>query len=170
MSETHEGVESTSSVSHRLISKSRQLDVPPELEGLREEFEAIYSKLSEIAGDFVVEYKNVLRPFDLDPGEVRIYMVGGRVRGTPLKMDSDIDLIIAVSNVRQTPGSSLVDAGKWGPMEAMEYKIILMQRVREKLAKICASYHVQDQFHILNYGSEIPKDDESENFLLLAKG
>jgi predicted N-acetyltransferase YhbS len=66
--------------------------------GLRKtasDFVQICENLLEAARLLVNEYVERARRYHIELGEVRVYMAGGRVQRSPLKPDSDIDLVWA---------------------------------------------------------------------------
>lgn len=151
-----------------LLCRSRARAVGSELETKRAEFENIYCQLPEIGQRLLIEYQKIMAQFGLDPGEVRLYMVGGRVQGKPLSKDSDIDLIFAVENVGQSPGASVPDGG-WGPLEAQDKKSDMCDDIRARLSEICNRLGIPNHFHILGYGSSLPLNDiDTTQRLLLA--
>ncbi|MBF0123351.1 MAG: hypothetical protein HQL21_08125, partial [Candidatus Omnitrophica bacterium] len=73
---------------------------------------SIYPHLVPLAQGLVRAYASLARTFDLDPGKVQLRMVGGRVRGKPLKGTTDIDFIFSVEYPKTALSS--VNARKLG--------------------------------------------------------
>lgn len=142
-------------LSQELLTRSRGVEIPPELHSKRAEFETIYEKLPEIVQDLLAAYKEVLTMYKLDPGEVRLYLVGGRVKGKPLKEDSDLDLIFSVSNVKQSPGAVLLEG--YDVLDSQDYKLMIMKQIMSRLKAICEAHGVSNHFHIIDYGTALPE-------------
>ncbi len=135
-----------------------------------EDFEKVYPRLLEFSDHLIQRYQEIANRYRLNPGEIRLYMVGGRVRGTPLKEDSDIDLIFAVEN----PGSSLgrIPFERFSdPLEAWDFKLDRMKELLADVSKISNQLGVRNLFHILSLDVKIPEDDliVTQERLLLAK-
>lgn len=67
-----------------------------DLDGLitaRQELEFTFSHFPELIPAFTSLYREELNKLGFDPGEIRLYMVGGRIREKPLRESSDIDII-----------------------------------------------------------------------------
>jgi glutamine synthetase adenylyltransferase len=153
-------------VGKKLLELSKLSDTPPELKPKQAEFEAIYEQLPAIANDLITSYKLVCSKCGLDPGETRLYMVGGRIKGKPLKASSDIDLIFTVEYVRKSPGSSMPDGG-WDPMDALDYSLLMQQQIQIALKEICKVRGITNHFHIIDYGSKNSSGETKENALLI---
>jgi hypothetical protein len=134
-----------------LLTKSREAEIPEELHIKRDEFEAIYKALPDIAQELVAAYKEILGAYKLNPGEVKLYMVGGRVKGAPLKETSDIDLIFSVQDKNQAP-VGVIPGGNWDTFEGLEYRSIIKQSIQDRLQTICDRKNVVNRFHIIEYG------------------
>src|SRR5688572_12450577 len=75
-----------------LLIKLREQEIEDvELSKTKVEFEKVYENLHELGQRIVNGYHKTCKALGRHPGNVRLYMVGGRVQGKPLKTDSDID-------------------------------------------------------------------------------
>src|SRR4051794_32128336 len=81
-----------------------KLSVGPEpgIQSVAIEFRNVYEHLSEAASRIIVSYKDILAGAGFNPGRVRLYMGGGRLKGKPLREDSDIDLFFTVDNTQES--------------------------------------------------------------------
>ncbi|OGG62860.1 hypothetical protein A3C21_02320 [Candidatus Kaiserbacteria bacterium RIFCSPHIGHO2_02_FULL_59_21] len=64
----------------------------------REQLCTILPYLPDIAKGYADQLRQQCAAFQLDSGKIRAYLVGGRVRSTPLKERSDFDLYLTVEN------------------------------------------------------------------------
>lgn len=153
-------------ITRDLLVRSRSVEIVEELHSKRSEFEEIYEKLPIISQMLLAAYKEILTAYKLNPGEVRLYMVGGRVKGKPIKEDSDIDLIFCVANKNHSPGAVMLEGYK--PLDSQDYKLILMKQIMNKLRAICEQQDVANHFHIIEYGASLPEQEvDSTQALLL---
>lgn len=158
-------------LTQHLINLLNAHPTPEKLIEIKRKFEQIYTQLPEIATHILTEYNQLLHKWDLDPGRVNLYMVGGRVKGKPLKEDSDIDLIIGVENPSQSAEVLLFDRFPGDPIAAMDFRLMLKQQLLAKVNAVCAQrvIPVPNEFHILNYGTKVPKANiNSPSSLLIA--
>lgn len=156
-------------LSHVLIERLNAAKHPPELQTVKEKFETIYRKLPEAAAQITRIYHDTLTHHKLNPGQIRLYMVGGRIQGKPLREDSDIDLMIAAQYPNQTPEALMLDRFE-DPMDAMDFRIGLKQKILKDINEMCKSesFQIPNEFHVLSFGAKIPEDKENtENSLLI---
>jgi len=150
--ETSRIVEDFTHVTEVLMAKLNADEVGEGLAETKRKFEDLYKKLPEIADQLIKKYRFALRIFELDPGQIKLFMVGGRIKGKPLKADSDIDLIFVVENPSQSAeGSGSITSANYKTQLNILYKISC--DVRESLQTICSSHGVKNLFHICNYGT-----------------
>lgn len=79
-------------------------DGEPNLLPVRERYLDAFEKLPDAAEEIVTAYHRVATEHDLAPGNIRLFLVGGRVKGVgskPLSADSDLDLVFAVDNISE---------------------------------------------------------------------
>lgn len=158
-------------LTQHLVNLVNAHPTPEKLTEIKRKFEQIYTQLPEIATHILMEYSELLHKWDLDPGRVDLYMVGGRVKGKPLKEDSDIDLIIGVENPSQSAEVLLFDRFPGDPIAAMDFRLMLKQQILAKVNEACVQgvVPVPNEFHILNYGTTVPKANiNSPSSLLIA--
>ena len=67
----------------------------------RERIRSAFSNISEIGSDVIATYKKICAEKELNPGIVRLYIVGGRIYQKPLSHGSDIDVVITVDQPAQ---------------------------------------------------------------------
>jgi len=146
-----------------LLSRDKSEDLKP----TREKFKKIYEKLPDVGQKIAESYHDMLHKVGLNPGEIRVYIVGGRVKGKPLKADSDIDIIITVGNVSQSPEAGLKSFASNFKMD-IEDALYFRDSLKEKLvgnpitkepgimSAICKDLNISNEFHILNFGSQLP--------------
>ncbi|MFA6213837.1 MAG: hypothetical protein WC717_01005 [Candidatus Micrarchaeia archaeon] len=102
------------------------LDGAPEnLRGQRETFLSAYVRLPEYARLLAEEYAIMVKAHShcgMDPGRVRLYMVGGRIKGSPLCASSDIDLVFRIGTPCRACGvtDKVVKAFKVPELNAQE--------------------------------------------------
>ena len=88
----------------------------------RERLEAALPHLPEIGRS----YANLLRTFcnelQLNPGKIRVYLVGGRVYGKPLAETSDFDLVLTVENPNQGLQATPADSSERASKKRARYK------------------------------------------------
>ena len=137
----------------------------PRITVTKEKFEFIYMHLLEAASRIVKNYRAICTRNGLDPGKIRLYMVGGRVKGKPLKEDSDIDLLFCVENYRQSP-ENFQFARFPDAIDAYDFKLHLMNIIRKDMTKICEEMGLPDEFHVLSYGSTMPNQTPEDTLLL----
>lgn len=69
----------------------------------REKLERIAKKLPEIADLLLEKFRDLVRMEGLDAGVLTLFVVGGRVRGTPIKDNTDFDVVISAENRLRPP-------------------------------------------------------------------
>ena|SRR5258708_596677 len=132
------------------LSELIKKDGAEELKEARENFLKIYESLPIIGERLIIEYKKICASLGKDPGEIKLYMVGGRVVGKPLKPDSDIDLIFSVQNHQ---GSLETVSKSVDPQSALDMRQGSWDKLRYFLDQTCRDLGVVNLFHILNYGT-----------------
>jgi predicted nucleotidyltransferase len=116
----------------------------------RKELSDTFSKFSSIIPAFVQEYRNALAVNGLDPGRITVYMVGGRVEGTPCAAGSDIDLMFAFEK----------------PLAPHLTRKIRLKMVFENFPQICSKLNIRiinghaGRFQILGGGDKTPQEIE----------
>lgn len=156
-----------------LIEKQNVNKYEGELAPISEEFEKIYKKLPEAANRIIEEYKLLCDKWHLEPGRIKLYMVGGRIKGKPLSIDSDIDLLICVENPKKSPSAMLYDRFKEDPAsEALDFHSYLITEVHAILPRICDELGIPKQFHLMEEGGHFPEKamDNSDTSLLIGIG
>jgi hypothetical protein len=135
----------------------------------REKLVYAYKQLPAFSEKAVNAYYHLCAQYNLDPGEIRLYMVGGRVRGTPLKEDSDIDLVFAVENYQQSIEHLHFDRFS-DPGDAQQFKIDRMLEINTRVFAISHELGIaKGTMHILGYGDKFPQTDIRKDILLLGK-
>ena len=129
----------------------------PAGEELRTDFEKVYEQLAETADQIVDMYRATLRKYNLNPGEIRLNMVGGRVKGKPLKEESDIDLIFQTSN-RSEDAETLQLTRFKNPLDAQDFRIDLKTEILQGIKTICLERGIPNLFHVLSFGQSIPEE------------
>lgn len=138
----------------------------PEIRG---RFERTYEKLSEAANAITAEYNDLLKQSGLKPGEIRLYMVGGRLKGKPLKKDSDIDLMFMTENP-QAAASALQFQRFENPIDAFDFRILLQQQILGRIDITTKELNIPNLFHVLEFGGSFIADtpSQSDTHLLLS--
>ncbi|VVC71930.1 Uncharacterised protein [uncultured archaeon] len=107
---------------------------------------------------------------NLDPGEIRVYLVGGRVTGKRLREDSDIDVIIAVQDVSKSLGANadsfMKALGGNDHMHAWDIKLGLMADLVGEptvnkpgiVPMFCKELGIANKFHVLEFGDPFFKE------------
>ncbi|MFA6350583.1 MAG: hypothetical protein WCY12_06640, partial [Candidatus Omnitrophota bacterium] len=123
-----------------------------------------YQKLPELSRRIIEAYIAISKKYnDVEmPGQIKLYLVGGRVKMSPFAADSDLDLIIAVDNPEKS--FSLYNY-TYDPNRSTEQMGALLERhqvvsteIEEEIIKICAELGVpyEDQagriFHVVRLG------------------
>ncbi|MBI3615788.1 MAG: hypothetical protein HY211_04630 [Candidatus Omnitrophica bacterium] len=91
-----------------LVEQVRLLQVSHASPALKEKarnFELIYLRLPEIAKALIAAYRDFARKEKRAIGKIRLYLVGGRLKGKPLELRSDIDFFIASEKPNWNIGS-----------------------------------------------------------------
>ena len=70
------------------------------------EFSRLYDNVGVFATESIKIYKNLLKADGINPGVVIMYLVGGRIYGKPLNLDSDIDFIFEVERLIDFPSKT----------------------------------------------------------------
>ena len=66
-----------------------------------EQFRIIFNKLGDFGRALVEKYHSQATDAGLNPGKIRLYLVGGRINGTPLREESDLDFVIEIEDPKQ---------------------------------------------------------------------
>lgn len=129
-------------------------DLPPELEGRAQEFRKIFDHLPEVARIFASIYRKHLQTYNLDPGEIRIYLVGGRLTGRPLTKKSDIDFLCAASNPKKMIEQH---EGVFTGHRRFSYRIAKAQDIiLDEFSQALKEMDLLNAFHI-DWGAQIPE-------------
>ncbi|HYD35610.1 MAG TPA: hypothetical protein VD999_06080 [Vitreimonas sp.] len=139
----------------------------PELNGLKAEFDKIFANIEQIGRELVDFYVLVHTSYGLNPGKVRLYMVGGRVIGKPLKETSDIDLVFQVEHPTQSAGTiAPIGLDTHSAMDAAESIRSGLKHVTQQISQ---RLNIKNHFHINNFG-QVMEDKIYENkAVLIAK-
>jgi len=151
----------------KVLKASLEHVVDPKLQDTVQRFNKIYDKLPEAATMIAERYHQILAesPLHLNPGEVRVYLVGGRVKDKPLKEDSDIDLVITVSDPSQSMEPNIRSISmlkeKYGEDWSTGYYYMkgLPGKMVEKdgaVRQICKELGMPDEIHVLFFGNHMP--------------
>ncbi len=128
----------------------------------------IFDKLPDLSRGMLDIYKTTLDEFRLSAGHMKIYAVGGRVKGTPLKVGSDIDIVFAA----QKPNQMIEQPeGVWSAQAHWAHEIdVLQSELIGKFREKCAQSDVSYKFHIVNFGSPLIQSQNAANpYYLLAE-
>lgn len=128
-------------------------------EETRKKFEVLFEKLPDFAERLTRDYYQILAGNGRVPGEVRLYMVGGRVKGQPLKDTSDVDLYIAVENPKQGAEKPLFDRFPGDVVSAISETKSLRDEVLRRVAEESANLGIANEFQILNFGRGFPQNE-----------
>jgi hypothetical protein len=132
-----------------------------ELIACAKDFETIYRFLPEIAKELADYYKKFDEMNGGNPGAVVLLMGGGRLKGKPLSLDSDIDLFLGIENIMESIE---------GPLNADNalhaLQVYHKQEIRKYAHQLCKKYGVKNKFHILGYDGEIPDTLEVKEDLI----
>jgi len=101
-------------------------------------------------------YRLACQSYNKNPGKISLYMAGGRVKGSPLKRRSDIDLVFIVSYANGSLANYSVD-------EQDRIGIVMQQGI-DILSRTCKANGISNQFHIINYGTI--RDEEYQKALI----
>ncbi len=103
-------------------SEEERVAKQAEVQKHRERLEAALPHLPEIGRD----YANLLRAFcdklQLNPGKIKVYLVGGRVYGKSLVETSDFDLVLTVENPSQGLQATPADSSTVASAKRAQYK------------------------------------------------
>lgn len=138
-------------------------------EALRTDFERVYEKLPEVSDRIIGMYRSVLAKYNLDPGEVRLIMVGGRVKGRSLKEGSDIDLVFETSDSKHNAETLLFERFA-NPLDAQDFRIALKEEILNGVKRICQEEEIPNLFHILNYGRSLSEEGQHDDRLEISRG
>lgn len=133
----------------------------------RVKFEQLYQKLPEFAERITKDYFEIMKQNYRNPGEVRLYMVGGRVKDQPLKDTSDIDLVFAVETEKQGAESFLFDRYPGDASSADSERLGLKTSILQAIAKESASLKIANEFQTLSFGRSIPENPDQNKMLLI---
>jgi hypothetical protein len=164
----------------KMLKSSLQSEKSPGLAETRKKFEKIYEKLPEATKKIADSYHSLLSQYHLNPGEIRVYMVGGRVKGKPLSEDSDIDLVFAVKDVSKSAESSSVDwilkhsiqeglVGRFTYEKDKETELYLKPKyIPGSISAACRELGIANEFHVLDFGTKFPEElNKPGSYLLI---
>ena len=123
-------------------------------EETREELRKTFERFPELIDEFISIYQAELKQAGIEPGDIQLFMVGGRVSGKPLKASSDIDLLWGFDKPISPYANkdSHLDISTW---------IALRQKVLfEKFTKVCEKFNIPNhhrhpgRFQFFNWGGE----------------
>ncbi len=67
----------------------------------RARMERAFAQMSDVSAEILAAYGEACKTVGFTPGEVRMYIVGGRVREKPLLHTSDIDVVFTTKNAKE---------------------------------------------------------------------
>lgn len=156
-------------LSDYLLTLLNKNPTPGNPQYLKLEFENIFLKLPELATEILTTYDSILKKYNLNPGNMRLYMVGGRLKGKPLTSESDIDLLIWAEDPTQSADSMFKDLIPDNPQSSDEFRKTLQRSTLEQIKEICHKNKIPNKFHILNFGTGIKQENnqnKSESLLI----
>ncbi|MEM3841360.1 MAG: nucleotidyltransferase domain-containing protein [Candidatus Micrarchaeaceae archaeon] len=155
----------------RRLIRTSEADGREEKLELNSEFIKIYKKLPQFAEKLISSYKKVSSNLGMPDEVVRVYMVGGRVKGTPISDDSDIDIFIATESARSSIESieSIARCKSCGFYKAQIYRLNAISEIKKSIGEICKELGIPNKFDVLGYGCSFPKDNQlsSDKHILL---
>lgn len=156
-------------LSKELLARQNATNHPQKVVATKEEFERIFEKLHSASNAIIRKYRERLGRYNLNPGEIRLYMLGGRVRGAPLEVDSDLDLYFCVERPLQSANALLLNRFE-DPTDALLFRNSLQEQILKDVSKICEELGIPNKFHILSFGNKLPPDsmNNSEKSLLVS--
>lgn len=110
-----------------------------EIQPHRERLEKAVPSLPEIGKRYAALTRTFCERLHLNPGKMRVYLVGGRVRGKPFTETTDFDLVITVEHVGQ--GLQVHESDSFAQAEA---KRKLYPEWKEKTFEIDGDYGLVD--------------------------
>jgi predicted nucleotidyltransferase len=125
-----------------------------QVEEARSEIKAALEQFPKLLESFASTYRHELESAGIRFNDLKIYMVGGRVRGTPLKASSDIDLLFVFDRPIFPYGDkgTTLDTKDW---IALRTKVLF-----ELFTKICEESGLKNhggypgRFQFFNWGGE----------------
>ena len=116
-------------------------NAPASLHAQREAFVGTYVQLPAYAKLLTNEYLDILQASShckIAPGRVKLYLVGGRVKRTPLRASSDIDLVFTISSLCKACGcnNKIVKAVNAPKIDAQDLGTMLDQ-MKKYIRSIC---------------------------------
>lgn len=133
----------------------------------KKKFEQLYQKLPEFAERITKDYFDIMQKNYRNPGEIRLYMVGGRIKGQPLKDSSDIDLVFAVENERGGAERALFDRYPGDASSANSERLGLKKELMEVIAQESAALQISNEFQTLSFGRIFPENPDPNKMLLI---
>lgn len=121
-----------------------------EIEQTRNELRKTFEHFPELIESFVSIYLRALSGKGIDVGDIKIFMVGGRVLGRPLKANSDIDLVWVFEKPFSTND----------PEKKLEWIELRKKVLFEDFPRSCQQYGIQNveqypgRFQFFNWGGE----------------
>lgn len=88
----------------------------------RKRLEAAVRHLPEIGHLYAKLLRTFCNELQLDPGKIRVYLVGGRVYEKPLMESSDFDLVLTVENPNQGLQATSADSWEQASKKRARYK------------------------------------------------
>lgn len=153
--------------SEQLIELLNKSKTPENLKEKVREFKEIYKQIENIGSNFIEKYRLLHEKFSLDPGQIQLYLVGGRVKAKPLNKGTDIDLVICVEFPRKSAGN--LHDGPWDVETAGYIQLSLKREIKKALNEVCKSKGLTNHFHILEYGKSLPEKINTEKAILIPK-
>jgi hypothetical protein len=125
----------------------------------------VFEKLPTVSKEMLMIYKRKIHRYKLFPGIMKSYAVGGRVKGSQLKVGSDIDIVFAGTHPDQMIEQP---EGVWTTQLQWNYEIDKLQdELIEEFKTLCTQIKVPYIFHIVNFGASIPERQREHSPLYL---